>query len=367
MYIIKRAKTVLVKVYGLLKYYRLPAINTGVAIRSKAAVINFGGFLLNTDKGRFSFILSQFFCFSGFELVIKLDQRFFLRKGPYKELLLEQEYALTRNTGTEPRTVTLIQPNGNLKKISFYNGYQLLDTPMKDTWYLPFTLHPRFYKEFLSTYALAGYREMKCNMRIFFAGNADRTLYDSTVLKDNFKGIISRVEVLDHLELTFKDSEQVHMIYDKHAFFDVLKNGLAADKFVRSEARTPDGDWLTIMAQANFYICLPGVRMPWSHNAVEAMCVGAIPIIQYGNLFSPPLTHMVDCLMYNTLEELDAMMVLALAMQDEEMDRMKRNVCLYYDTYIATEVIIDKINSFFASDREELKIAIPYLQKPLPI
>jgi hypothetical protein len=255
------------------KYYA----HTKSKIRRKPegqlAEVNFGGFLLNRDMGRYSFILCQIFKFSGFK-----------RKSP-------------RAT------------------------------------------------------------------RIIFSGNFERTLYSNKVLKDNFGWTISRVDIFDHIKAHYSsDSRIVYAPSQKH-FYEMLAMDDSKNKFIIAEVKTNPQDWLKILSSGDFFLCLPDMGMPWAHNAFEAMAVGAIPIIQYNNLFNPPLIDLENCLTYKTFESLNEAIESALNMRAEDVQRMKEQVIKYYEEYISTKQIIKRIQSFHASEDVTLTIAMPYLNE----
>ena len=41
------------------------------------------------------------------------------------------------------------------------------------------------------------------------------------------------------------------------------------------------------------------------HNAIEAMAVGTVPVLEYASLFSPPLEHGVNCIDLSSFEDID--------------------------------------------------------------
>ena len=101
--------------------------------------------------------------------------------------------------------------------------------------------------------------------------------------------------------------------------------------------------------------------MPWCHNTVEAMSVGTIPIIEYGNLYDPALEHMKNCIRYSTYEELKNAMNLVLNMDRREIEQLRKNVTEYYNRYLSTDSITKNINSFCNSSKQELTVAVPFI------
>ena len=101
--------------------------------------------------------------------------------------------------------------------------------------------------------------------------------------------------------------------------------------------------------------------MPWCHNCVEAMSAGAIPILEYFELFYPPLQHLENCITYSGYEGLEAAINLALSMDPDEIERLRKNVFDYYNNYLSMESITKKINTFSISGKGHLKVAIPFI------
>ena len=70
--------------------------------------------------------------------------------------------------------------------------------------------------------------------------------------------------------------------------------------------------------------------MPHSHNLIEGMSQGAIPILPYGELMCPPLESEVNCLSFATLDELDDAVDAALSMSPTRVAEMRASVLRYY-------------------------------------
>lgn len=362
MQILKKSKSLLKKGYHYYKFYTDTKNSFPTGHHTSFAKIHFSNFLLNSDMGRFSFILCQHFRFSGFKIVLEVTRHFFLREARYKLLLRAQDYELVRKLDTDENTIWLHIPGAPPKAIKILHGYQYIH-PVAEGWYFPFTLHPRFYKERLSPTLFLRHRQSAKKIRIFFAGNTDSTLYSRDTIRTEFN-MLPRADIIDYLKKKSAVDPRISFIRHTDRLYEWLQNGNAVDKVVISDARTPDTEWLPILAQTCFFISLPGVRMPWSHNACEAMAMGSIPIIPYAHLFYPPLEHMKTCISYNTLEDFEQAIETALQMKEEQMAQMRKNVADYYDTYLSTESIIKKITDFSKSSGKNMTLVIPYLEEP---
>ena len=88
------------------------------------------------------------------------------------------------------------------------------------------------------------------------------------------------------------------------------------------------------MAEADFFVCPPGCGMPHSHNIVEAMSVGTIPITNYASYMTPPLQHGRHCLAFDTIDEFKAILRNLPQMAQPEIRAMRQAVGDYYRRYL---------------------------------
>jgi len=294
------SENIIGKIKKRLKYYAHTKSKARYRSNSPEAEVNLGSFLLNKDMGRYSFILCQLLKFSGFKVTVKLEPRFFLNDVPYKRMLLDQDYTKVRNSTVQNSNIVLSGQDRKQKSIKLLCSYKLIEDKI-DAFYLPYTLHPRFYQTYEDNTNFIAFRSSKRKTRIIFSGNFERQLYNNKVLKDDFNWTISRVDVLDYIKAQYGNDSRIIYSPTQENFYALLKAGSAKDKFIIAEVKTNPEDWLPILSSGDFYLCLPGMGMPWSHNAYEAMAVGAIPILQYNKMFYPPLEHLENCLVYDSL------------------------------------------------------------------
>jgi len=106
--------------------------------------------------------------------------------------------------------------------------------------------------------------------------------------------------------------------------------------------RVPVKNYLNYLAKFDFYLCLPGFIMPFSHNVVEAMRVGAIPVIQYPELFSPELKDRVNCLVFKDLDDLKRINSYVNKLTLDEIKVMRKNVLLYYNSFMNPSNLLAK-------------------------
>jgi hypothetical protein len=109
--------------------------------------------------------------------------------------------------------------------------------------------------------------------------------------------------------------------------------------------RIAETHWLEALATSDFFLCPPGYVMPMCHNTVEAMAVGAIPIINYPEWFDPHLVHGDNCIGFDNKADLLSRLDDVLAMDAEAIARMRQRVIAYHDEYLAPEAFVRRIES----------------------
>jgi hypothetical protein len=94
-------------------------------------------------------------------------------------------------------------------------------------------------------------------------------------------------------------------------------------------------EYLALLGRSDFAIAPPGLVMPHSHNVIEAMAVGCIPILNYPELFQPVLQDGINCLAFMEEQELQQQVRRALSMSSTEVARMRQEVIHYYESVLA--------------------------------
>lgn len=94
-------------------------------------------------------------------------------------------------------------------------------------------------------------------------------------------------------------------------------------------------DYFTILEQTEFMLCPPGWCMPQSHNLIEAMSHGVIPILNYPDYMVPNLKNGYNCLAFSTLKEMEERIQEALGMSQSGIHNLRTNVVRYYQDYLA--------------------------------
>jgi hypothetical protein len=95
-------------------------------------------------------------------------------------------------------------------------------------------------------------------------------------------------------------------------------------------------EYLKFLGKCAFAVAPPGCHMPQSHNLIEAMFLGAIPISNYASYLSPPLENGINCLSFDTQEDLCAAIQKALNMDEKEIERLRVGVAEYATNHLST-------------------------------
>jgi hypothetical protein len=117
--------------------------------------------------------------------------------------------------------------------------------------------------------------------------------------------------------------------------------------------RVPDEDWLTVLSKVDFFLAPPGIVMPMCHNSIEALAVGAVPVINYGEWFHPKLESMRNCVAFDDQESLIHGLEAVLAMEEAPIAEMRKQAIAYYDAHLSIESFMASIES-----RVERKIEV---------
>lgn len=325
----------------------------------KYAIINLDGQLANYDMGRFSYIISKHCEYAGYHVIIKTDRNYFKRISRYKKPLLQQNYLLLKRSSTPLNSIMLITADQGKKLIHLKYGYDVTKNTLYDC-VAAFPLHPSYYNAYPSREMFQKFRNSPRSMHIFFAGNTDPQKYKRDQLMHLFN-VNNRVDLLNYAKNTYRNDPILEVISDKQVLYHLLDSGTTIKPFVISEVKSSNEDWLKLLSGSTFFLCAPGVYMPWCHNLTEAMSVGTIPILEYAHLCAPPLVHMENCLAFTGLKDFQKTVELALSLDSESIARMKKNVIRYYEDNLSVESIVKRINDFTSSSDSEVTVVAPFI------
>lgn len=204
---------------------------------------------------------------------------------------------------------------------------------------IPFSIHPH---KFNST--KPEIKKSNRKISIFFSGNCDKTYYDQPLLWN----LLNRYEIISIVKENFKDKikEIESNIAEVEEDFEIVIQDWTWNHHSGQNnlnSRIPNDQWFNVLNNCSFFIAPPGVNIPFSHNAIEAMAVGTIPIINYENLFTPSLENNVNCLSFRTKDELISVIKKALNLDQSEIGQMRENVLSYYANYLNPKKVVENI------------------------
>lgn len=208
---------------------------------------------------------------------------------------------------------------------------------------LPFPMHPNIYSKGLYR-EVKDIREKERSIRIIFSGNTAESAYSNKIFKEYFK-ILNRIEIIDSIISELGPNEL--FVVRNQQDLDAISNTDCTSKAVvyiwkwtnsfatGMEIKVKVNEWLHFLGSADFFLCCPGVIIPHSHNAIEAMSVGTIPILQYGKWMNPVLVHGENCIYFTDEDDLIRKIKDIVVMDPKQIKKIRNNVINYYEKYLS--------------------------------
>jgi hypothetical protein len=209
---------------------------------------------------------------------------------------------------------------------------------------MPFQMHPLNYAKFKYHEKLKTFSENKRCFRIFFSGDMDKRYYLSGLFK-YFPDKLSRLQAIEAV-LTDLREESIYIGDIKD--LDGLFTKQYTNKCViidTSKMYIQHEHWLDAISRSDFFLCVPGATIPMCYNAIEAMAVGTIPVINYPEWFKPHLKDMENCVIYTDKEDLIKKIKYILEMDQEKINQMRGNVIRYYEEHLDLKRFMNKLLS----------------------
>jgi hypothetical protein len=210
------------------------------------------------------------------------------------------------------------------KNVSIDKKYYLTPYP-PDSYVYPYFAPPTFYLKRLSKLARRlSKRSGPRPIKLFFAGADHKEGYSPVA---RFM-MLTRSTIIEHVVESLARPKydnlktKTKIIVTRDFFNDIAKHKMSPKEFLRNAALS------------DFFLCPPGWAIPHCHNIVEAMSVGSIPITNYSNYMSPPLSHGINCLSFDSLEDLTAVLDYISSIEYSDIERMREGVVRYYSTFL---------------------------------
>jgi hypothetical protein len=177
------------------------------------------------------------------------------------------------------------------------------------------------------------YRRQQRVWRLFFGGHCSRESY-RRITKYTRLRPVDRYNVIREVNRYFAGStleigsdEQLQSASaSRHESFVMIDN---------AKYRTESEKWLQLLSQSDFFLAAPGCDYPLSHNAIESIAVGTIPVLEYDSLFTPELRDGINCIAYRNLDGLRRAMARIEAMPRDEITKLRASVIDYYENHLS--------------------------------
>ncbi len=212
---------------------------------------------------------------------------------------------------------------------------------VENSYYVPMSEYPGMYRNSIQPGKnKAGQKRKKS---VFMSGNIDPKHYNK-ISKAGFFKIASRSEVAKFIQ-----EQPYYYEIGSHSALRSFIDGKIDHKAIiinsSKQFRIPLNNLKEVLQEFHFYLALPGIFIPQSHNLVEAMSMGCIPIIHktYAQLMYPSLKHMETALVYDSLEELDQLILKSFSLEESQIDSLKNYVLEYYDCHLSPKAVVRKI------------------------
>lgn len=327
-------------------------------------VFDFRDTRIDGPQGRRFYCLFIFFIRAGFYPVLR-DNYLVLGniRDKYKQLCLQESFSVLKHERDLPQDCLLVTDKWysslahKAKKIinvNYQPDYQASDACFP----MPFPMFPPIYAA-QQDLKLEIYRQQQRQWSIFFGGDAERGKYNKKSIRKIYAKL-SRAQLLDCLssQLAQEHYLELHSNQELHDAELTTLTGLVVMN--TRQCKVESKDWLGTIARAHFFLACPGVRYPMSHNLIEAMAVGCIPITQYPEMFFPALENGKNCLTFNNEAELLAITNKTISMSDADIATMKQAAICYYESYLAPTTSIQRLLKH-QSNRTSLRI-LPFLK-----
>ena len=318
------------------QYRKLKRKTDKVVHNKKVAVLK----ISNPDfYTRYSYTLVRYFSIEGFNIYCPTFGYNFFRKtckSGFFSLAYEENLLIFDKPPTDCEIVVELNDN-NLSPDYFHAHF--MQNAGKNTYHIPMIMHPEFYRKRMWNKSVNPVKKRKKS--IFMAGSFYRKAYRE-IKHTPFK-IESRTEVYDYL----KENKLLTKVNSFEDLQILLKSN--SDNFcvIVDSFRIDRNELRETISHFDYYLALPGVVMPLSHNLIEALSVGSIPIIheEYAQLMIPNLKHMHNAIVYNNIEDLPDKIKLAYNLDDKVLSKMKNNASKYYQENLSVSAVVDKITS----------------------
>jgi len=210
-------------------------------------------------------------------------------------------------------------------------------------YFVPLTIGPMYVHEHekwvpsAESVATAAYEKRVID--VFFSGALKKPAYTSHHVLDSI-GVYGRKMVVDWM---LKNATTNGLEYfDDYGKSHGLLKSAARHHLVIVEAQTAGFsgmDYRQILLKSRFFLALPGIDSVHTHSMIEAICCGVVPIVQRSKQLHVEFQHGKTCLIFDSMQDLDAMLEESRTIAEAEWKEMSKNCRLLYEEKFSPEAI----------------------------
>ena len=310
---------------GILKSFFVP-------VRSKKVFMEVENLALN----RYLYNFIKFFQLCGYTVYLPKNIRIISSLTRKKGEFIYSSWILKEGVQIgEPK-----HPHLRLSKEILSNNY-FSNFKESDIYLVPMSEYPGMYRYKIPVPDIKNVKSRKRSL--FMSGNINHHFYD-LITKSEIFSLPSRREMATFI------SQQPYY-YDINSRIELHKYlNSGEDKKVilidtSKKFRIPLNELKEVLVSFNFFLGMPGIWIPQSHNIIEAMSVGCIPVLhnEYANLFKPGLQHLKNAIIFESLEALDNNICAIFDFPETRIQEMQVNVLQYYNNFLSPEAVVEKI------------------------
>lgn len=218
---------------------------------------------------------------------------------------------------------------------------------------MPYFMHPSVYHRGLHKRrslspaldvrrsTLASAAKQRRRFRIGFFGTHDREFYTKHY---HFSGM-NRFEILEVFLQKF--GNRMRRLRGFPRDWDACEIAVSIDDRggdQRGKSFLSQDHYFEALRECDFVLSPPGWCMPVSHNLIEAMFCGAVPITNAGAYMAEPITNGGTCLEFQDAEGLVSVIERALAMDEHEVERIRNSVRDYYVRFLEPSAFAEELS-----------------------
>lgn len=199
---------------------------------------------------------------------------------------------------------------------------------------MPYFMHPAVYQNGLDRLPVPEVRNAR-KIRIGFFGTRDAKFYTR---RFHFE-MLDRERILDSFLASYAD--RIWNVdgpvggWSKREIA-VAVDDVGGDREVKSFLPLPE--YLQALRDCDFFLSPPGWCMPLSHNLIEGMAAGCIPILNCPEFLEPSLIQGLNCLAFESPQGLVEAIDRALTMAPVEVESMRSAVIAYHQAHLRAGV-----------------------------